>query len=1637
MPQIVLSKGKEPVTDTPFEPCAATASHFLFSQGPTVLVLAHDTLALERRFQSHNDNITLISCDNVSERGAGRLVVTYDIGKTAIIWDLFTGEQISRFASYEPLLVAAWMRNGNIAFGNEKGDVILFEPSTSDHISARTIYDPITALAPSSDCKTYAIGYRNGSILLAALQPQFTILHTLNTSRSPSPIAMLTWHASSSKQKSDMLAIQNSDGDLRVWSVPKPPTAGQPRVIRILKRDDRLLQGRNWVCWSRNGRIIQFSEGETWAWDVRTKDVNYVPVPTIEYVRGIAAHGPTASLFTLGPDYTIQQYDVDAGQMIANIRHTPITIPPTPPEDHVKQFHPSSYEEELSSPLKASRYDGDGHRQAETPASGHSASVSTSSRKSADKRSNNNKHEMASPAQTVQTATTFSMGAYTYGHSQAQNAIPASPASARVAGLKKGSRLRQEVVMSPMTPEDALVIDLFPFARARLSEVSQQPQRPLNENGLTPADLRKHMLATVFGWEDDIYSLVQDELSRHPPESLNALFLTKWLDYGPEAIGEMIGSTPADSGLDWVRLALGILDSRPESKKLGQIFVEKMLSKGEVHMAAVALLALGDKNDAIEVYVSNNCYLEAILLTCMLMPHDWQRQSHLVRKWGEHVVENSQQHLAIRCFSCTGGDAGDSWMSPTAQMYSHMVSPTSARSMLAQQPLPVAPQPPVPQQLPQQTPQQAVQQQYQPPAIQTYSAPLNPNISRLRGGRGFDAPTPVALMAPPTPFRTAAAKGTRITPATGGLKLITSFAPKPNQFKFPGLRTDDMTPTAANNVTPIAESAIDRSAISPGGLGSYRLNNIASLNSALSAGGGLSRSRLPSIGEAAHENGTPTFPPRGMTAPRAPPTPADSGSDKEKEKLAATKAENDKQEARNERSEPSLTLLTSAKYEPTSTPIQKYGAELEPQTALRPSTSNSWHNSFGRSQESLTMHAHSGSRGKKPEGLSLQMLQANELQTLPDPIGRPSTVESTTTNFTMSSVEATDTYRIKSPSVSGRSIDQYISSLEQAQHYGRSKSSNSTRASKEEKAERKRSKHRRPRHSEDVSGRPDMPTGKRSPSSPVPMSPEEINMFSASVESFNSIYNSHDVSNNDLTMPDSRHHRRESASTTGTGRQRHRSRSAQPKMKRRDSARGSRKPSPAPDAEAGRRGRSKARKEGSGARSPSSPLPMVPTDEDLSGVSGAEPGAFKFVSQNRSRLHRSSSRRPERGTSARRDPSPDRRRGRPRSPSRQRDYEQTQSRKNSVSMKSSRRKKRDQSEGAYREETLALESLQKLDALADAIRHDSQSNPRLGGRDKGVAQAELEARRASLARRPSAPTIPMPGQGSMHLKSASDGITPPPLNRTQTDSGLRPFLLSSARYDNGETRGRPGTPKAMDTAADVAQQMLNGHVETFSNESYLLPARTYSATANREDQDFYAPSEPPQNMPRHPAFDHRVGNSRGNSRTRTRTASPGGNRAMSVERPRAVPEQETPPMVFGSVSSPEEPSYRTSLNGPTIIPELQHLAVPPPPPPPPAPPKDLRIQTDLSNIATIPLPKSAYPASGELSATPDKQHKRVSSRNEGQFMGKIRGITDRMRSNSKPRDNSSRSPNIEEGIMSPYETVTVMPPPLSTLNERR
>src|SRR6201999_3509470 len=64
----------------------------------------------------------------------------------------------------------------------------------------------------------------------------------------------------------------------------------------------------------------------------------------------------TGTLFTLGPDYTVQQYDVERALLVANVRHMPLSVPPTPPEDaRGPAWTTSESEEEVASPLVRAR----------------------------------------------------------------------------------------------------------------------------------------------------------------------------------------------------------------------------------------------------------------------------------------------------------------------------------------------------------------------------------------------------------------------------------------------------------------------------------------------------------------------------------------------------------------------------------------------------------------------------------------------------------------------------------------------------------------------------------------------------------------------------------------------------------------------------------------------------------------------------------------------------------------------------------------------------------------------------------------------------------------------------------------------------------------------------------------------------------------------------------------------------------------------------------------------------------------------------------------------------------------------------------------------------------------------------------
>ncbi|KAF9891828.1 hypothetical protein FE257_003313 [Aspergillus nanangensis] len=1530
-----------------FAPCASTASLFLYAQGTVISCLHHDTLALERRFENHQEEIRFICVDNVSERGAGRLVVSYDAGQTAIVWDLFTGSVIARFASFEQLRVASWMRNGNVAFGNEKGDVILFEPSTSEHVSCRTIFDPITALAPGTDCRTYALGYQNGSILIATLHPSFTVMHTMTTSRGPSPIVSLAWHASSSKQKSDMLATLSSNGDLRVWSVAKPPGKEAPRVIRVLKRSDASSSDEpKWMGWSKNGKIIQYLDGETCAWDVKTKHVTYEPIPTIEGTHGITNYGPTATLFTLGPQYTVQQYDMDNPAMVANVQHLPVGALPAPLDDaRGRTMSPRSFKDppemresgnvfgNRRTPFDANGIDAVRQQRADmtSPGSSRSHANSVSSNASSGKYRT---VPFSPPSRSGQTGTSFSMtsasgrdtpqppGMYAYTQSVSTSSAKSSRA---------GSRLRNEVQFSPADKP----VDLFPFTRARLNDVPFRNHPPLNESNLTPDDLRRQMLSVVFGWEGDIDGLLNDELSRHPPASQGAILLAQWLgEFDTAQMASMIGSGAA-SMTDWMLLAFSQMSGESQANKVGQAFVQKLLKIGDVHTSATILLSLGDKNDAIEVYVSQSYYMEAILMTCLLMPTDWQRQSYLVRRWGEHVVSHSQQQLAIRCFMCTGAEPSAPWASPGAQQVTSFAEAISRRSPLA------SPEP-----------------QY-----------MNP-----------------ANLMPPGSQPMAAANN-KISVKGPALKLITSFDSQPsNRFRFPGLKSDDRTPTNAPGVTPIAESAVIESALSPGAL-PFKMSNSRTGTPA------FNRRRLPSIGETPVDVHPPSLPANGFNRPVD---------------YTSTSENDDSQDQQsNNQDDHQPGLLSSAKYDPDE------GYKPSPQTAVQAS-SDKFLNIKGLPSpaaglfEALREQSDSrnGSRVRKPDGLEL---------TLHDVVEADRLNQSDATMASFRSPASMNSFGTKSPSVSGRSIDQYIHSLDEANYHsqkypghpqGRARR-NTDESASQSSARRVHTKS----NSQDTRGRHEkryIQPAKRSPSSPVPMTPEEVANYQS----------------NSTTNDDDRRTKQSSKARSASRVRKPRSRNSSERRNNRSSSRNT-KGRAMQDPSS--RGRSIDRP-GSRNRSPSSPLPMSMTDD-----------ALRLVTSDRERRgvqQRGGSQRPERTTTPRRDPSPDDPRMRARSHSHNGqelymggEYYLTE-----------------QAIGGNSDPDTRLHETSIMLSEEVRNRHSATAPPTglLELKRRELAAAELEARRLSLARNPSAPNIPLPGEAQparMGLESPpftanSFGPRTPGRRRVST-SKVSPEYPSSSDSNSsrsGGPVGLPATPKAM------RHPRYNGYEETapavpsVPDGTILLSDARYQPDAETISRSMSVPVPEtqhfgmiPTDIPTHPRFNPHLPRSRSNSRNRNMSHRRESSREVSSNFGGS-------PVSISIEETIENAMQRRAIENPPILPELQHLNTAVPPPPPlhslsgTASPREssgtIDIAIDNENMGRLlPRAMTAAPASSmETRPMMERRrtsydHRRGKSVNES-FSSKIRNLA-RMGSSNRGSELWGSAGEI------PYETVPV------------
>ncbi|KAF2196764.1 hypothetical protein GQ43DRAFT_484676 [Delitschia confertaspora ATCC 74209] len=1586
-----------------FEPCAATASFLLYAQRNVILCLHHDTLAIERRFSRHREDVSWISVDNVSERGAGRLVVSYDAGSTAIVWDLFTGDEVARFASYEQIRVASWMKNGNVAFGNAQGNVILFEPSTSEHLSSRTIFDPITALAPAADCRTFAIGYLNGSILIATLQPSFTILHTLTTPRAPSPIAGLAWHGSSSKQKSEMLAAQTSDGDLRVWSVPKVAHGGDaPCVIRILNKSDQREPGPCWFAWSKNGRIIQYTEGQTCAWDVRTKRVSYETVPTIDGVAAITNYGPTATLFTMGRNYTVQQYDINPSStpsMVANVQHPPANTPPSPPNslDETKNHetpvtaHPigkgpaqklieseSSEGEGVSvmSPLQKIAQEMDQleeeRRDRVGPLSPVSSRGSQSSRSSGGGSRYAPKYRYDKPSSTSRSSkrsegsgTVFSSGSSSIlGASRESISIRSSSS---ISSSRYGSSsLRKEVLRSPDESKRTKPMDLFPFTKARLSDVPFRTAQLPQER--TPDDLRQQMLSVVFGWDNDIEELVRDELARHPSGSAEAVLLSKWLgDLGADLMASMIGSESMTSS-DWMLLALSSM-GQDSQKKVGEAFVQRLLEKGDIHPAVAILLGLGEHNDAIEVYVSRKYFMEAVLLTCLILPTDWQRQSYLVRKWGEVAVAHGKPELAVRCFSCTSLESSEPWFSPRAQ---DAVFSAQKQQLLGSQ----------------------------------LSPPLSPPST---------GPS-------------------RITAKMASLKLVTDFGKGPIPERMIA-EDDEQTPMNVG-VTPIAESAL-----SPAGGRTPWLTTSTRVardrsrepSSARTATPGAYRRKqypLRSEPERVATNNESLAslivpdrnPERVFRTDSAVPRTAVDNVGREAETLPFSLRRS------NSTSAPKEFLLTAAKYDPT-----------QPKEHLPSPAAGVFQTLKDREAE-----PRNSSRSRKPEGLHLEVKE-----TIVDAGASTSGLTNLSPPLTGASVK----------SAKARSIDQYISSLEEANYYARKRADSRNESRPSSRNERARSRTRDVSESRGRSGVHYIRPAKRSPSSPVPMSPEDAGIYPRAKK---------EAATNTESFDDERYYRVglaspiESVASGRTNRSRVRGARSKPRSSSKAAMRDE-----SPDAP---RARSRAASRAS-SRRPAEDRGRSSTRGDMSALKSPESPRQMFFEDSEARedfepvrpRQRSTSRRPtERATSTtRREQSPDRRMPRDRSMSRKAvSARREASRSRGIPKESS-------PERMYETVPERPSSRQSnMSARSGQLRRD-HLRPAFMSR-KELAAKELEERRLSLARRPSAPLIPHPGElahrpiisershteGDFLRTMAMHGggimrsqTADPEISKKYSPTNKLPGMGTSSP---SVPIGLPATPRAMrhprymSTDPNVREgipsvpTIPDEHIQSDANQTNsqddlgpLLPATTFgqafvptrSASAPPEE---FSPTERPQrlspttfqpNLSRQNSLSNRSGHSRMN--TSPDLGQPNYKRV-------------SPPPITASIDETIHENQVVILeadpNDPPILPELQHLSGPPPPPPPP-----LFTHSPKNSLGVINIAIDENPSGSSLSAQSKSPNEVVSPltnsspsvhrRGRGSVSENLgmtfRKVTDRMRSTSRSRNKSP--PIMHEPA--PYESL--------------
>lgn len=1367
-----------------------------------------------------------------------------------------------------------------------------------------------------------------------------------------------------------------------------------------------------------NKKLTYASCSNTFAWDVRTKKVTYESVPTVDGTIAIANYGPHAVLFTVGRNHTVQQYDLNPNgtpMLVKNVQHVPAKLPPSPPisnADHMRMPNntagaqgerrsnsnlPVYLDAESSegesydakSPFARLTHDNQSmseHSMSEqseeeleerdiigplSPTSSRSSTVSRNSDRKKKRPTYPNRYERTSssrlrpqsPGMVSQASgSTISRGpgstVFSSGTSIASSAASGHRPSTR------SSRLRGEVLRSP--EEAKPVTDLFPFIRSRLSETPFRPPR-YPDGQRSPDMLRREMLRTVFGWDGEVEDLIRHEMEQHGSNSSSGVLLAKWLgDLGADLAASMVGSQSMTSS-DWMLLALSAVGG-DQQKKVGDAFVVRLLEKGDIHPAVAILLGLGEIHEAIEIYVSRGYCLEAVLLCCLMTPHDWQRQSHLVRQWGEAAIgqQPADPELAVRCFACTSVQSSESWFSPAAKDAVY-----------------------------------EAQMQYMGPG-------MTQNDDR-------------------SPASATSSNPRRIAPRQAGLKLITNFGDTAQQNgRIPrSALGDDRTPMLQTAVTPMDQSYTPM-------IGRQGRNQSREpMSSVTATPGGLTSRRMPSRGRWVDQLETPIVRDVAQTA-----IPASA--------------------SRIRQQQDSLLPDHSRKFvEDNHLPSPAAGV----------------FNLGGASAR-----ARNGSRDRKPQGLQLHTNDIMVIDQSP-PSGssiasynsKASHLTATTNNRAaqnLYSPAATDASMPLSAQI--RSLDEYV------HNFGIDTAGESSRRGESRARPSGKGRSRAP---SEVADRRYIQPGKRSPSSPVSMSPDDPALRVQGFEYHEPDAERYYRAGSPTQSSNSRHATDTTASKKGrskaasvshgsgarsSSKAPRRGESVNPQGRAISRSRGDRREASTPASpavEPGNRGRSRAYE---GARhSPDSPVSMaLGLEEEEELFRARRPRDQSVGAKIRARA-----------ASQNRQQSPDRVRARARA--------QSTSRGPSPDQQSQRRMRSQSAKPAEHkpESPVARSSSRQMSRSRIPKIQTDFSEPPPNAAKRFTAAQELEARRRSLLRRPSAPAIPHPDEfvprsatgtgspgfpmSSIDHESSARRMTNLPVASDNRFLSEHDMIRSHTADPESQSRrqvGLPATPRAMrhpkyaenGDDAPAVPQIPSGlsQVQDASSQGsdlQILPSSSFTLQPATFQPPSRSASAPPEKyQPQHGRRSSRQDNHR-----------PLHQRMGSLNEI-AV----SPPLPFeGYHNEPQSAVLGSSVmiipepeSGDIILPELQHLAqqIPPPPPPPPPPPAfrpmsaadlgdagviDIAIdELTGAAVASPPLSQSVYSPPAHVRRPSADTASLAPSATESNKGGFLRGVRDRMTKERSASRNRGKSPNPGFNGPSPYESVQHVqqqPPPFA------